>query len=73
MKQRAVTVRLDEGLEPPLDEVCRRLGCTRSEVVREALGRHLAKLRFEQSRRRVMPFAEAGGYLTDEDVFNKLS
>jgi predicted transcriptional regulator len=73
MKQGAVTVRLDDDLEPLLDEVCRRSGRTRSEVVREALRRHLAQLRFEQLRRRVMPFAEARGYLTDEDVFNKVS
>jgi predicted transcriptional regulator len=73
MKQGAVTVRLDDDLEPLLDEVCRRSGRTRSAVVREALRRHLAQLRFEQLRRRVMPFAEARGYLTDEDVFNKVS
>jgi predicted transcriptional regulator len=73
MKQGAVTVRLDDDLEPLLDEVCRRSGRTHSEVVREALRRHLAQLRFEQLRRRVMPFAEARGYLTDEDVFNKVS
>ena len=73
MKQGAVTVRLDDDLEPLLDEICRRSGRTRSEVVREALRRHLAQLRFEQLRRRVMPFAEARGYLTDEDVFNNVS
>ena len=32
--------------------------------MREAIRRHLAQLRFEQLRRRVMPFAEARGYLT---------
>lgn len=73
MKQGAVTVRLDNDLEPLLDEVCRRSGRTRSAVVREALRRHLAQLRFEQLRRRVMPFAEARGYLTDEDVFDRVS
>jgi predicted transcriptional regulator len=72
MKHGAVTVRLDDDLEPLLDEVCRRSGRTRTEVAREALRRHLAQLRFEQLRRRVMPFAEARGYLTDEDVFNKV-
>jgi predicted transcriptional regulator len=73
MKQGAVTVRLDNDLEPLLDEVCRRSGRTRSAVVREALRRHLAQLRFQQLRRRVMPFAEARGYLTDEDVFDRVS
>jgi hypothetical protein len=28
---------------------------------------------FEQLRQRVMPFAEARGYLTDEDVFRDIS
>ncbi|MFZ1121640.1 MAG: ribbon-helix-helix domain-containing protein [Candidatus Binataceae bacterium] len=73
MKQGAITVRLEHDLEPLLDEVCRRSGRTRSDVVREALKRYLAQLRFEQLRRRVMPFAEARGYLNDEDVFNKVS
>jgi metal-responsive CopG/Arc/MetJ family transcriptional regulator len=73
MKADTITVRLDDELAPILDEVCRRSGRTRSEVIREALRRHLAQLRFEQLRRRVMPFAEARGYLSDEDVFNKVS
>ncbi len=73
MKRDVVTVRLDENLKPMLDEVCRRSGRSRSEIVREALKRHLARLRFEQFRRRVMPFAEARGYLTDEDVFKEIS
>ena len=73
MKSATITVRLDDGLAPILDEVCRRSGQTRSEVMREALRRHLAQLRFAHLRRRVMPFAEARGYLTDEDVFKTVS
>jgi hypothetical protein len=30
-----------------------------------------AQLRFERLRRRVMPFAEARGYLVDEDLFKE--
>jgi predicted transcriptional regulator len=73
MKGDTITVRLDDDLAPILDEVCRRSGRTRSEVMREALKHHLAQLRFDQLRRRVMPFAGARGYLTDEDVFNSVS
>jgi predicted transcriptional regulator len=73
MKSATITVRLDDGLAPILDEVCRRSGQTRSEVMREALKRHLAQLRFAQLRGRVMRFAEARGYLTDEDVFKTVS
>jgi predicted transcriptional regulator len=73
MKGDSITVRVDDDLVPILDEVCRRSGRTRSEVMREALKHHLAQRRFEQLRRRVMPFAGARGYLTDEDVFNRIS
>lgn len=69
----AVTIRLDENLDRRLDETARRAGKSRSEIVREALTRHLALLRFEQLRERIMPFAEAQGYLTDEDIFRDVS
>ena len=44
-----------------------------SEVARDALRRQLSILEFESLRRRIMPFAEARGFLTDEDVFESLS
>ena len=68
-----LTIRLDENLERLLDQVCKRTGQNRSEIVREALRRQLALHRFEEPRRRVLPFAEARGYLTDEDVLRDLS
>ena len=63
-----VTIRLDRQLQRRLDQVCRKIRRTRSDVVRDALRRQLALLRFEQLRRQAMPCAEARGYLTDEDV-----
>ena len=69
----AVTIRLDRELQRRLDRVCRASGRSRSEVVRDALRRQLALLQFEQLRRQILPFAEARGYLTDEDVFRALS
>ena len=68
-----MTIRLDSRLQRQLDEVCRQLNRTRSDVVRDALRRQLALVRFERSRRRLMPYAEARGYLTDEDVFQDVS
>lgn len=69
----AVTIRLDEELERRLEEAAQASGKSRSEIVREALRRQLALMRFEQLRQRIMPFAEAEGYLTDEDVFRTVS
>ena len=69
----AITIRLDKGLERRLSEIVRRTGRTRSEVVREALRRQLDVMAFEDARRRLMPYAEAAGWLTDEDVFREIS
>ncbi len=73
MKSAAVTIRLEADLERQLDRVCKQSGRTRSDVVRDALKRQLSIIRFEQLRRQVMPFAEARGYLTDEDVNRDVS
>jgi len=73
MKTSALTIRIDPELERRLAEAAERTGRTRSEFVREALRRQLAVAQFQDLRRRIMPFAEARGYLTDEDIFRDVS
>ena len=73
MKTRTLTIRLDRDLDNLLAKASRRSGRNRSEVAREALRRQLRISQFEALRRKIMPFAEARGYLTDEDVFAKVS
>ena len=73
MKTSAVTIRMESDLQRQLDRICKQSGRTRSDIVRDALKRQLSILRFEQLRRRVLPFAEARGYLTDEDVNKAVS
>ena len=73
MKSSALTIRLDPELERQLARVAKRTGRSRSEVVRDAIRRQLALAEFQDLRRRVMPLAEALGYLTDEDVFKDVS
>lgn len=68
-----LTIRLDRNLARRLARLSKRLGRTRSDLARDALRRQLALLQFEEVRRRVAPFAEAAGYLTDEDVFREVS
>lgn len=68
-----MTIRLDRDLERRLNHAAKRSGRTRSEFVRDALKRQLAVAQLEDLRRRIMPFAEAQGYLTDEDVFRDVS
>ena len=73
MKTSALTIRLDRDLERRLSKAAKRSGRSRSEFVRDALKRQLAVAQLEDLRRRIMPFAEARGYLTDEDVFRDVS
>jgi predicted transcriptional regulator len=73
MKTSTLTIRMDEELSALLDMVTERTGRNRSEIAREALRRQLRVTRFDNLRKRVMPFAEARGYLTDEDVFTSVS
>ncbi len=73
MKRGTLTLRLDEDLERDLDRLARQTGRTRSDLARDALRRQLSLLRFERLRNIVLPFAEARGLLTDEDVFSAVS
>jgi len=64
---------LDKGLDKLLTKASKRSGKNRSEIAREALRRQLRLEQFEELRKRIMPFAEARGILTDEDVFSQIS
>ena len=73
MKTSSLTIRLDKDLDALLARASRRSGKNRSVIAREALRRQLRLEQFEEIRKRVMPFAEARDYLTDEDVFSRIS
>jgi len=73
MKTATLSIRLDDDLNRLLGKASRQVGRSRSEVAREALRRQLRLTQFEAIQRRMMPFAEARGFLTDEDVFGKVS
>ena len=73
MNNRSLTIRLDEELEQGLEAACAETGRSRGEIVRDALRRQLQLMRFEQLRRQALPFGEAAGWLTDDDVFEAVS
>ena len=68
-----LTIRLDPKLEKALERVAKSSGRTKSEIAREALRRQVAVARFRELRRKTLPFAEAQGLVTDEDVFRLLA
>ena len=73
MKTSSLTIRLDKELDALITKASQRSGKNRSTIAREALRRQLRLEQFEEIRIRVMPFAEARGYLTDEDIFAQIS
>ena len=68
-----LTIRLDEEIDGQSRDFVVRTGKPKSEFARETLKRQLALAQFDDIRKRVAPFAEARGWLTDEDVCSDLS
>ena len=68
-----VSIRIPEALREELEALAERQGRPMSDLVRESLRRYVAAERFQTLRRRTLPFAEARGVLTDEDVFEAIS
>ncbi len=65
----SISISLPEDLKAELDEAVRVEGVSRSDVVREAVREYLFIKRFRALRQELIPYAEAAGVLTDEDVF----
>lgn len=68
-----ITIRLPEKLQRDLEKVVKAERLSKSDVIRDALERYLALKRFQQLRKKVLPFAEAEGLITDDDVFKAIS
>jgi predicted transcriptional regulator len=68
-----LTIRLPEELKADLQRISENEDKPVSDIVRESLRRYIAVTKFRALRRRVLPFAEAQGLMTDEDIFEALS
>ena len=68
-----LTIRLPDDLRDDLKKISREQSKPVSDVVRESIRRYVALERFRALRRKVLPFAEAQGFLTDDDVFKAIS
>ena len=67
-----LTIRLPENMRSLLDEISTNEQKPISDIVRESLRRYIAVYQFRRLSNKVLPFAEAQGLLTDEDVFRAL-
>jgi predicted transcriptional regulator len=72
MKQ-AVTVRLPDDLRKELQQISETEAKPVSDLVRESIQRYVSIYNFRRLRNTILPFAEAQGILTDEDVFRSIS
>jgi predicted transcriptional regulator len=68
-----LTIRLPEDLRDDLQKLSEEQRKPVSDIVRESIRRYVAVEKFRSLRKKVLPFAEAQGFLTDEDVFNAIS
>ena len=68
-----LTIRIDKELDQLLTESSKNTGRSKSELVRQALKRQLEVESFQQLRKELLPYGEAQGWLTDEDVFREVS
>ena len=68
-----LTIRLPDDLRSDLQQISKKQHKPVSDVVRESLRRYVAIEKFRALRKKVLPFAEAQGFMTDEDVFKAIS
>lgn len=69
----SISISLPEDVKIELDRFTAARGITRSDAVREALADYMFVQKLRALRARLMPYAEAQGVFTDEDVFRRLS
>jgi predicted transcriptional regulator len=68
-----LTIRLPDDLRDDLQRLSEEQSKPVSDIVRESIRRYVAVEKFRSLRKKALPFAEAQGYLTDEDIFDAIS
>ena len=68
-----LTVRLPDDLRERLQQISAAEAKPISDLVRESIQRYVAVYNFRRLRNTILPFAEAQGILTDDDVFKAIS
>jgi predicted transcriptional regulator len=70
--KKPITVRLPDDLRRELQAMSDIEDVPVSDIVRESIRKYISVHRFRRLRNRVLPFAEAQGLLTDDDIFREL-
>lgn len=67
-----LTLRLSEEIREELIKTSKKEKLPVSQIIRESISRYLSVKKYRRLRKKVLPFAESQGLLTDEDVISAL-
>ncbi len=68
-----LTVRLPDSLRNDLQKLSEEQNKSIGDIVRESLRCYVAVEKFRSLQKKALPFAEAQGFLTDENIFDAIS
>jgi predicted transcriptional regulator len=68
-----ITVRIPKDLKEKLESICKKEKISMSDLIRKSISKNIVLYQFRKLRNQVLPFAEAQGLLTDEDIFKEIS
>ena len=71
--QPTLTIRIPKQMRQELRTISKAEHIAVSDLVRESLRKIIAIHQFRRLRRKMVPYAQAEGFLTDEDVFDVVS
>ena len=70
--EKIITIRIPDELENELTRISKEQDRPVSSLVRDSLKQYIRIYRFRQLREKLLPFAEAQGLLTDEDIYENI-
>ena len=70
---KTITIRIPDNMKKELEDLSKLENKPVSDLVRESIKKYIRIYRFRKLRDMTLPFAEAQGILTDEDVFKSIS
>ncbi|SOD88722.1 antitoxin [Spirosoma fluviale] len=68
-----VSVELDDKLAGELKQISESLQTSEVDLIKKAVDNFLRQQRMDRIRAEIKPYAEAAGFLTEEDIYREIS
>ena len=68
-----VAVELEDKVAVDLKQMAESLQTDEADVVRKAVANYLRQLKMDRIRAEMRPYAEAAGFLSEEDIYKEIS